>query len=266
MSDPYKPFKDAQKASWAHFSALQSLTIPPAAHLVSHARIHAGARVLDVGCGTGVVAITAARAGAHVTALDLTPELLEVARANAATSRVTVEWHEGDAEALPFPDQHFDVVVSQFGHIFAPRPDIALREMLRVLRPGGTIAFSTWPPETCTGRTFRLVARYSPPPPEGVVSPTLWGTPAVITERFGQAVLDVVFARSAMLVPALSVQHSRENAERSVGPQIRLVAELSKTDPAALETFRHEYDQILSDYYSDNIIRQDYLMTRAIKA
>ncbi len=263
--DPVTAFKNAQKASWAHFAPLQAITTGPAARLVAHARLTPGARVLDVGCGTGVVAVTAARLGAHVTGLDLTPELLEVARSNAATARVAIDWHEGDAEALPFPDATFDAVLSQFGHMFAPRPAVAIAEMLRVLKPGGTIAFSTWPPETCVGRTFLLVARYSPPLPDGIVSPALWGTPSVVLERLGSRVGDVVFARAVMQIPALSVQHSRENAERSVGPTIRLVAALSETAPDTLATFRAEYDQILSEYYADNFISQDFLLTRGRK-
>jgi SAM-dependent methyltransferase len=263
--DRFTTFKDAQKAGWAHFAPLQTLTTPPAARLVAHARIAAGLAVLDVGCGTGVVAVTAARTGARVTALDLTPELLEVARANAVTAGVQIEWHEGDVETLPFRDASFDVVVSQFGHIFAPRPEVAISEMLRVLKPGGTIAFSTWPPETCTGRTFALVARYSPPPPDGVASPILWGTPSVITERLGDAVVDIVFARGVMAVPSLSVHHSRENAERAVSPMIKVVAHLGATDPERLATFRREYDAVLADYFHDNVIAQDFLMTRATR-
>src|SRR4029079_8419210 len=101
----------------------------------------------DVACGTGVVSVTAARAGATVSGLDLTPELLERARENARIGSFDVEFREGDVEALPFGDAEFDVVLSQFGHMFAPRPQVAIAEMLRVLKSGGTIALSTWPPE-----------------------------------------------------------------------------------------------------------------------
>jgi len=162
--DHLEQFKAAQRASWAHFAPLQAMTTGPAARLVRHARVTPGSRVLDVGCGTGVVAVTAARLGAKVTGLDLTPELLEVARSNAATAAVTIDWHEGDAEALPFDDSAFDAVLSQFGHMFAPRPHVVVSEMLRVLKPGGTIAFSTWPPELYIGRMFILISRNMPPP------------------------------------------------------------------------------------------------------
>src|ERR1035437_3566868 len=145
--DPFESFKAAQKQGWAHFAPLEAITTATAARLVKRAAIHAGQRVLDVACGTGVVAITAARLGAHVTGLDLTPELLEHAPENSPIAAAEIDWHEGDVERIPFADGSFDVVVSQFGHIFAPRADVAIAEMLRVLKSGGTIAFSTWPPE-----------------------------------------------------------------------------------------------------------------------
>ena len=263
--DPFAQFKQAQKEGWAFFAPLEAITTGTAAQLVKHASITAGQRVLDVGCGTGVVAITAARKGARVTGLDLTPELLERARENARIAQVDVEWHEGDAEQLPFGDGAFDVVVSQFGHMFAPRPEVAVSEMLRVLQRGGTIAFSTWPPELFIGRTFAMVARYMPAPPPGVAPPPLWGDPNVIRERLGSAVTDLLFDRARMTVPALSPQHYRANFERTAGPVRKLVDTLSGTDDAKLEAFRREYEALLSDYYEDNIVRQDYLLTRAIK-
>src|SRR5579863_10280804 len=142
-ADPFEKFKAAQREGWSSFVPVEIMTTPPAAKLVKFAQIAAGQRVLDVACGTGVVAVTAARGGAKVSGLDLTPALLERARENAAIAGVGVDFIEGDAEALPYPDASFDVVLSQFGHMFAPRPAIAVREMLRVLKPGGRVAFST---------------------------------------------------------------------------------------------------------------------------
>src|SRR5258705_11660418 len=208
-ADPLARFKEAQREGWAHFAPLEAVTTPPAAELVRRASPRAGQRVLDVACGTGVVAVTAARLGARVTGLDLTPELLERARENARIAGVDIEWHQGDVEKLPFGDAAFDVVLSQFGHIFAPRPEVAIGEMLRVLKPGGTIAFSTWPPELFVGRMFGLVARYMPPPPPGVSPPPPWGDPNVVRERLGKAVKDIVFDRGRLYAPALSPQHSR---------------------------------------------------------
>src|SRR5215470_9324683 len=207
--DPFSQFKEAQKQGWAHFAPIETSTTPPAARLVQYAGVIPGQHVLDVACGTGVVAVTAARAGARVSGLDLTPQLLERARENAQLAHVEIDWREGDAERLPYEDAAFDVVVSQFGHMFAPRPDVALNEMLRVLKPGGTIAFSTWPPELFVGRSFALVARYAPPLPPGIAPPPLWGDPNVVRESLGKSVRDIVFDRDCMLVQALSAPHYR---------------------------------------------------------
>src|SRR5215831_11429018 len=184
--DHLAQFKEMQKEGWAKFVPLEAFTTPTAAQLVKFAGPVAGKRVLDVGCGTGVVAITAARQGASVTGIDLTPTLLVRAKENARIANVEVEWQEGDAEALTFGDGSFDIVLSQFGHMFAPRPEVALAEMLRVLKPGGTIAFATWPPELLIGSSFRLVASYMPsPPPLGVSPPPLWGDVAIVRQRLG---------------------------------------------------------------------------------
>ena len=264
-ADPLARFKEAQREGWAHFAPLEALTTPAAAELVPRASPCAGQRVLDVACGTGVVAVTAARLGARVTGLDLTPELLERARENARIAGVNIEWHQGDVEQLPFADGTYDMVLSQFGHIFAPRPDVAIAEMLRVLQPGGTIAFSTWPPELCIGRLFALTGRYLPPPPPGVVPPHLWGDANVVRERLGDAVKDLQFDRATMRVPALSLQHNRTAMEKTAGPILKLVESLTATDPARLENFRREFEATVADYFQDNVVRQDYLITRATK-
>lgn len=264
-TDVFAKFKEMQKQGWAHFAPLEMMTTAPAAKLVAHAHILPGQNLLDVGCGTGVVSVTAARLGAHATGLDLTPALLERARENSRIAGVDVEWQEGDVEFLPYEPGTFDVVVSQFGHMFAPRPELAVSEMLRVLKPGGTIAFATWPPESVIGQTFQLVGRYMPPPPPGVSPPHQWGDPNLVRERLGTAVKDLVFNRGTMFVPTLSLQHNRIQLETSAGPVIKLVETLSQSDTAKLEEFRHAYEGIVLEYMEDNTVRQDYLLTRATK-
>jgi len=161
--DPYAELKQRQRAMWASFAPTALFTTPSAGHLVKFAGIASGERVLDVATGTGVVAITAARAGADVAALDLTPELLEEARENARIAGVPrVEWTEGDAENLTYPDASFDVVVSQFGHMFAPRPDVALSEMRRVLKPGGRSRLRPGRPSTSSDDCSRSSAATRP--------------------------------------------------------------------------------------------------------
>lgn len=258
-------FKLKQKETWAlgNFGDIAMFTTQPAGHLVRFAGIKAGQTVLDIGTGTGVVAVTAARQGARVTGLDLTPELLEQARANATMAGVEVTWKEGDAEALPYPDASFDVVLSQFGHMFAPRPDVAARELLRVLKPGGRVAFATWPQEQLIGRSFALGASYVPPPP-GVAPLGQWGEPSIIGERLGSAVAGLFFERGIMTWNALSAAHYRAMQEAKAGPFIRVVNAL-KSDQARLTKYRAEFDALVSEYLVDNIVRLEYLLTRATK-
>jgi SAM-dependent methyltransferase len=263
--DDLAQFKQTQRESWAHFAPLEILTIPCAAHLVRFAAVRAGLSVLDVGCGTGVVAVTAARLGANVQAIDLTPHLLERARENSRIAGVQVNWREGDVEELPFGDAEFDIVLSQFAHIFAPRPEVALAEMLRVLKPAGTIAFATWPPEMLVGRTMALGARYMPPPIKGIASPVLWGDPNIVKERLGNSVTGLVFDRGCLYVSALSPQHFRAHVERNAGPVVKLVETLAAKAPEELHSFRQEFDSIVAGFFRDNIVHQDYLLSRAAR-
>ncbi|MBA2744369.1 MAG: class I SAM-dependent methyltransferase [Chthoniobacterales bacterium] len=258
-------FKQAQREAWSKFAPLESVTTPSAAWLVNFAGVKSGQSVLDVACGTGVVALTAARRGAHVTGIDLTPELLARARENAAIANFAIDWHEADAEALPFREASYDIVLSQFGHMFAPRPHVVIAEMLRVLRPGGTIAFTTWPPELLVGGSFALTAKYMPPPPPGVSRPPLWGDVNLVRERLGDAVEQIQFDRHRNLFPALSVQHYRHHVEKTAGTIMKLVESLSASDPGRLAQFRAEHEAMVQPFFGDNIVRQDYLMTRARK-
>lgn len=262
-ADPFAQFKAMQRESWALFSPLATFTTPASASLVDFAEVRAGEAVLDVACGTGVVAITAARRGARVRGLDLSPVLLDDARGNAAVINADIEFLEGDVEALPYADASFDVVLSQFGHMFAPRPEIAIAEMLRVLKPGGRIAFSTWPPELMIGRMFALTAAYLPPPP-GVAPPPVWGDPNVVRQRLGNAVSDLRFQRDEMNVPSLSPQHYRTWMELTAGPLIKLVQTL-EAQPEKLAKFRAEFEELVGQFFTQNRVRQSYLMTRAVK-
>ena len=263
VPDPFAALKIRQREMWASFAPAATFTVPVAANLVKFAGITAGEKVLDVATGTGVVAITAARAGAQATGLDLTPELLEHARENARVAGTEqIVWTEGDAESLPYPDASFDVVVSQFGHMFAPRPEIAIAEMRRVLKPGGRVAFATWPPEHFIGRFFSMVARHSPPPPPGVAPPPQWGNPTIVADRLSLGFEPPFFGRGVMTVPALSIGHLRSLLERSVGPLQKLVESLAD-HPEKLAQVRAEFDALVRPYYDSNVVQQDYLLTRA---
>jgi SAM-dependent methyltransferase len=265
-TDPMAAFKTKQRETWAmgNFGDMAVFTTPVAGHLVRFAKVTDNHTVLDVGTGTGVVAITARRIGAKVTGLDLTPELLAQAKVGAEVAGLSdIDWHEGDAEALPFADASFDVVLSQFGHMFAPHPEMAVHEMLRVLKPGGVIACATWPGEQLIGRQFSLNAKYVPPP-QGVASPVQWGDVSVVRQRLGDRVNDLHMERGVMGIPALSPQHLRLFMEAKAGPFVRTVQALQH-DPAKLAAWRNEMDEVLSEYLHDNVVRHEYLLTRAIK-
>ncbi|MDP9603947.1 UNVERIFIED_ORG: SAM-dependent methyltransferase [Variovorax paradoxus] len=261
--DPFAEFKNRQREMWSTFAPTAMFTTPVAGHLVRFAQVEQGESVLDVGTGTGVVAVTAARRGARVTGLDLTPELIEAAGENATIAGLEdIVWTEGDAENLPYADASFDVVLSQFGHMFAPRPEVAIAEMRRVLKPGGRIAFATWPPEHFVGRLFAFIGRNSPPPPAGASPPPQWGNPGIVAERLGPHFDAPFFGRGTMHFPALSIGHFRLFLERSVGPMRKLVEGLAD-DPQKLAALRAEFDALAEPYYVDNVVHQSYLLTRA---
>jgi ubiquinone/menaquinone biosynthesis C-methylase UbiE len=145
-----------------------------------------GSKVLDVAAGNGNATLAAARRWCDVISTDYVPALLDRGRERAAAERLTVEFREADAEALPFADQSFDVVVSTFGVMFTPDQDKAASELLRVCRSGGKIGLANWTPEGFIGQLFKTLGRHLPPP-AGVKSPALWGTRARLDEMFGKA-------------------------------------------------------------------------------
>ncbi len=182
-------FKERQRAIWSagDYPLLSDLISDVGETVVARAGVEPGMRVLDVAYGTGNAARPAARRGAAVTGLDLTPELLEAGRTKAEAEGLEIEWVEGDAEELPFAEGSFDRVVSTFGHMFAPRHQRAADELARVCRPGGAIAICCWTPAGVVGDLFRATAEYLPPPPEFAQPPILWGAEEHVRDLFPQA-------------------------------------------------------------------------------
>ena len=180
--------KLAHRKMWAsgdyHSIVERMISDVPPRHLLDRVTIEPGMKVLDLAAGTGNAAIPAAQRGAHVTALDLTPELLERGRERADAAGVAIDWVEGDAEALPFEDGAFDCVVSILGIQFAPRHEVAARDALRVTRPGGTIAMVNWTPQGHIGRVLKAVGATLPKPPEFASPPPRWGEEAHVDSLF----------------------------------------------------------------------------------
>ena len=149
---------------------------------IARLAIAPGSKVLDIACGTGNTAIPAARAGAIVTGVDIAANLLVQARERAAAEGLSVQFDEGDAEQLPYADASFDVAVSMFGAMFAPRPALVASELARVLKPGGLLAMANWNPASFTGQMFKVGSKHAPPPP-GILPPVLWGDDTTVRER-----------------------------------------------------------------------------------
>ncbi|MBS0289606.1 MAG: class I SAM-dependent methyltransferase [Proteobacteria bacterium] len=262
-SDALSVFKENQKKSWALFAPIEIFTTTAAAALVNFSGVKAGDKLLDVGCGTGVVAITAANRGAKSIGLDLSPDLVLRAKENAIIAGLDIHFEEGDVESLPYDDNTFDVVLSQFGHMFAPRPQVAIQEMTRVLKPKGILAFSTWPPDLYVGRLFGLVAKYSPAP-EWVSPPSLWGEPAFIRQQLGDSFEKLIFNQGMMNFSALSFGHYRRSVETTIGPVLKLIHD-NQQNPETIKQFRLELEDLFNDYYKNNAIEQHFLMSKANK-
>jgi SAM-dependent methyltransferase len=189
--------KQTHRATWAageYAAVAKHIDRAPLDDVLTHAPT-GRKRVLDVAAGTGNLAIRAALSGGRVTGLDLTPELLAIARSRADLAGVDIEWVEGDAEALPFDDATFDRVYSVFGVQFAPRHEIAASELARVCRPGGRIGLVNWTPDGLIGQFFRIMSRYLPPAPGYASPPPLWGNEEHLRSLFAATSVEWTFAR-----------------------------------------------------------------------
>jgi SAM-dependent methyltransferase len=194
-----------------------------------------GSLVLDVACGTGNLAVIAARRGCLVSGIDIAGNLIAQARARAAAAGLRIDFVEGDAEALPFADCQFDLAVSTFGVMFAPRPEVVVSELQRVTKPGGRIALANWTPEGFLGNMFRVFKTHLPPPPAGVPSPMLWGDEATVRSRLRHGFTEVRLTRRIALMrypfpPAETVEFFR----LYYGPTQRAFASLDVPAQAAL--------------------------------
>lgn len=187
--------KTRLKAMWmtGDFGQVAKHIETGAEEFIARLALKPGASLLDVACGSGNLAIPAARAGAIVTGVDIATNLLEQARERAESESLTIRFDEGDAENLPYGDADFDEVVSMFGAMFAPRPELVAAELVRVCRPGGRIAMANWTPEGFIGQMFKITGKHVPPP--NMPSPLKWGDEDTVRERMREGIADLQLTR-----------------------------------------------------------------------
>ncbi|TMQ89986.1 class I SAM-dependent methyltransferase [Actinomadura soli] len=269
MGEMNDKVKAGHRKTWAlgDYPALATDVIPELGRVIVQASgVTSGDRVLDIAAGSGNAAINAALTGADVVASDLTPELLEAGREEAARRGAHLEWREADAEALPFGDGEFDVVLSCVGIMFAPHHQAAADELIRVCRPGGTISLLNWTPEGFIGQMFAAMRPYAPPPPPGAQPPPLWGDPGHVQNLLGDRVTDITIERRMLHVDAFGKPEDfREYFKAYYGPTIatyRHIAEEPEKVLAldqALTTLAQNHTQSTSPY----TLNWEYLLLTA---
>jgi len=251
ITDADRELKARHRAMWAsgdYPHMVETFLLPLGPALVDAARIGAGVSVLDVAAGTGNASLPAAERGAHVTASDLTPELLQAGARRAEAAGLELEWVTADAEHLPFDDASFDIVMSSIGVMFAPNHQQAADELARVCRPGGKIALLCWTPEGMLGALFRLMGRFAPPPPPGATPPPRWGSEEHLQSLFGDRVEWTEFSRHTLEITQFADPHDYgEHFKAYYGPTIAIRAHAAANGraeefDAALNAFCDEWN------------------------
>jgi ubiquinone/menaquinone biosynthesis C-methylase UbiE len=218
----FEALKARQQAAWSSgdYAVVGTTLQIVGEDLCEALDVRAGQTVIDVAAGNGNVALAAARRWCEVTAIDYVDALLDRARERAAAERLDIEFREADAEALPFADESFDVVVSTFGVMFTPDQDRAAAELVRVCKRGGKIGLANWTPEGFIGQLFKTIGKYLPPPP-GAKSPALWGTRTRIVQLFEPHASSVKSAQRNFVFRYGSPQHWLEVFRTYYGPVLR---------------------------------------------
>ena len=236
--------------------------------LVRACSVKSGDRVLDVAAGSGNAAIPAAAAGAIVTASDLTPELFDAGRRIAGEHGVALEWVEADAEAMPFADSSFDVVMSCVGAMFAPHHQVTADELVRVVRPGGTIAMINWTPEGFIGNLFKTMKPYAPPPPPGASPAPLWGNEDHVRMLFGDRVADLSARRQTVrMAHCANPTEFREYWKRNYGPTIATYR-FNEDQPERVAALDRDFLAFLTDWNRGGdqpVWDAEYLLVTATK-
>jgi ubiquinone/menaquinone biosynthesis C-methylase UbiE len=231
--------------------------------LVETIDVQAGQRVLDVAAGTGTSAIPSARRGAHVIATDLTPELLEVGRTAADAEGLELTWQTADAEALPYGDGEFDVVMSSIGVMFAPHHQLAADELVRVCRPGGTIGVLSWTPNGFIGQLFATMKPYAPPPPPGASPAPLWGSVEHVRDLFGDRVEEFVARQQALRVDRFTDgAQFRDFMKANYGPTLAVYGFIAE-DAAKVAALDADMAALGDRFLDDGVMPWEYLIVTA---
>ena len=231
--------------------------------LVETVDVRPGQRVLDVAAGTGTSAIPSARRGAQVIATDLTPELLDVGRDAADAEGLDLAWQTADAEALPFGDAEFDVVLSSIGVMFAPHHQLAADELIRVCRPGGTIGVLSWTPNGFIGQLFATMKPYAPPPPPGASPAPLWGSVEHARGLFGDRVDDFVARQEALRVDRFADgAQFRDFMKANYGPTIAVYRFLAD-DAEKVAALDADMAALGDRFLDDGVMPWEYLIVTA---
>jgi len=247
LSPDLESLKARLKATWmaGDYGVIAQSLEALAGEFIARLGVSRGDRVLDVACGSGNLATEAARRGARVTGVDIATNLIEQARARAASEGLQVQFDEGDAEQLPYPDQSFDVVVSMFGAMFAPRPDVAARELVRVTRAGGRIAMANWTPRGFAAQMFMTVGKYVPPP-AGIAPPVQWGDESIVRQRLRDGIADLQMTRrTCTIVYPMPPTEVVELFRTYFGPVNRAFAAL---EPPRQPELRRDLEQVWTDH------------------
>ena len=231
-----KALKTRQHAAWSagDYAVVGTTLQIVGEELCEALDLRAGQKVLDIAAGNGNVSLAAARRWCDVVASDYVPALLGHARERAAAERLSVQFREADAEALPFPDRSFDVVVSTFGVMFTADQERAAEEMIRVCRLGGKIGLANWTPEGFIGQLFKTIGKHVPPAP-GAKSPALWGMRSRIAELFEARAASIKTAQRTFVFRYRSPEHWLDVFKTYYGPMLKAFAALEPAGQAALE-------------------------------
>ena len=241
-----KALKSRQQAAWSSgdYAVIGTTLQIVGEELCEALDVHSGQKVLDVAAGNGNVSLAAARRWCDVVATDYAPSLLERGRERAAAERLNIEFREADAEALPFQDGSFDVVVSTFGVMFTPDQDRAAAELIRVCKPGGKIGLANWTPDGFIGQLFKTIGKHVPPAP-GTKSPALWGTRARIAELFEPRTTSVEFSARNFVFRYRTPAHWLEVFRTYYGPVLKTFASL---EPAAQATLQRDLMDLIDRF------------------